>query len=137
MLMCLGTFVFGLTTLPYQQLQRQAAWRHAASDRIGARAAHQFLGVGEETVTLSGWIAPELAGSLLSLDALRDMADAGQPQALVDGTGQVHGAFVITGLDQTQTLFYPDGTPRRVEFQLALRRVAEDTMAGPGASAKS
>ena len=42
MLMTLGTFVFDLPRLAYQQLEQQMSWRHAASERVGARAAHQL-----------------------------------------------------------------------------------------------
>ena len=129
MMMCLGTFVFSLPTLVYQQLQRQMQWRHAATERVGARAASQFLGPGEESIEMSGLLAPELTGTLVSLDVLRDMADAGRPYALVDGTGSVFGAYVILSINQTQSLFYQDGTPRRIEFQLSLRRVPDDALA--------
>ena len=37
MLMALGTFVFDLPRLAYQQLEQQMSWRHAASERVGAR----------------------------------------------------------------------------------------------------
>ncbi|RPE74637.1 phage tail protein [Vulcaniibacterium tengchongense] len=123
MMMALGTFVFDLQHLAYQQLQRSAAWRHASSERVGARAAHQYLGPGDETIELSGVVAPELTGDPASLDVLREMADEGRPLSLVDGTGVVHGAYVITGLNATHTLFFADGIPRRIEFGLSLKRV--------------
>ena len=44
MMMALGLYVFGLYTVPYQQLQRQMSWRHPANSRIGKRPARQFLG---------------------------------------------------------------------------------------------
>lgn len=134
MMMALGTFVFSLPDLAYQQLQRSAAWRHASSERVGARAARQYLGPGEETIELSGLIAPELTGSPASLDTLREMAAEGRPLTLVDGTGVVHGAFVITGLQETRTLFFPDGAARKIEFSLSLMRV-DDEAAREGASA--
>ncbi|HEY4583943.1 MAG TPA: phage tail protein [Lysobacter sp.] len=135
MMMALGTFVFSLPTLAYQQLQRSTSWRHASTERVGARAAHQFVGPGEETVELSGLIAPELTGTPASLDILRDLADEGRPLALVDGMGRVHGAFVITSLNETHTLFFQDGTPRRIEFQLSLRRVDDESPATDGQGA--
>jgi len=134
-MMALGTFVFSLPTLAYQQLQRSTSWRHASTERVGARAAHQFVGPGEETVELSGLIAPELTGTPASLDILRDLADEGRPLALVDGMGRVHGAFVITSLNETHTLFLQDGTPRRIEFQLSLRRVDDESPATDGQGA--
>lgn len=132
MMMALGTFVFSLPQLAYQQLQHATAWRHASSERVGARAAHQFLGPGEETFELSGLVAPELTGNPASLDTLRSMADEGRPLALVDGTGVVYGAFVISSLNEMRTLFFPDGAARRIEFQLSLLRVDDDALAESG-----
>lgn len=129
MMMALGTFVFSLPQLAYQQLQHATAWRHASSERVGARAAHQYLGPGEETIELSGLVAPELTGDPASLGLLRDLASEGRPLSLVDGTGVVHGAFVITSINTTRTLFFADGAARRIEFQLALLRVDDDAMA--------
>jgi phage protein U len=123
MMMTLGTFVFSLPTLAYQQFQRQMAWRHASSERITARPANQFLGPGEETIELSGVIAPQITGKVVSLDVLQAMADAGEPMPLVEGTGRVYGAYVILSLNTTRTLFFKDGAARRIDFNLSLRRV--------------
>lgn len=122
MMMAFGTFVFSLSDLAYQQLQRQMSWRHASSERVGARAARQFLGPGEDSIELSGLILPPLTGDVASLETLRDMAGQGAAQALVDGSGNVYGQFAIESLRETQTLHFPDGTPRRIEFQLTLTR---------------
>ncbi len=129
MMMSLGTFVFSLSTLAYQQLQRQRSWRHATSERIGARPASQFLGPGEDSIELSGLLAPDLTGDPLSIDTLASMADEGRPYALVDGSGVVYGAYVVTSVNETQTLQFADGTPRRIEFQLSLQRVPDEAMA--------
>ncbi len=133
MLMALGTFVFDLPRLAYQQLERQMSWRHAASERVGARAAHQYVGPGEETLELSGVVAPELTGSQASLQLLEKLANEGRPLALVNGTGKVLGAFVVTAQRETHTLFFPDGTPRRIDFQLSLLRTDEPQQADAGA----
>lgn len=123
MMMTLGTFVFSLPTLAYQQFQRQMAWRHASSERITARPANQFLGPGDESMELTGLVSPEITGTQASLDVLRDMADDGEPMPLVEGTGKVYGAYVILAVNTTATLFFSDGAARRIEFTLSLRRV--------------
>ncbi|AXE93978.1 phage tail protein [Paraburkholderia terricola] len=124
MMMSLGQFVFSLSTLAYQELQRRTSWKHASTSRVGGRNARQFTGPGDDTITLTGWFAPDQGiGKLSSLDELRTMADEGDAYALVDGTGTVYGAFVIEGLDEGQSLHQKDGTPRRVEFTLNLTRV--------------
>lgn len=129
MMMALGTFVFSLSTLAYQQLQHSTAWRHASSERVGARAAHQYLGPGDESLDLNGLVAPPLTGDVASLQTLRDLADEGRPLALVDGTGRVYGAYVIADLKETKTLLFPDGAARRIEFQLSLTRVDDEALA--------
>lgn len=126
MLMALGTFVFSLQTAAYDQLQRKMGWRHATSERVGARPARQFVGPGEDSITLSGLVAPPLTGTLASIEELRELAGEGRPQSLVDGTGAVLGAFVITDLQETRTLFFADGVPRKVEFTLSLERTDDD-----------
>jgi hypothetical protein len=130
MLMALGQFVFGLDTLAFQELQRQTRWKHSAAPRVGARDARQFLGQGDDTITLSGMLAPELTGTLASLKDLRTMGDTGEAYALVDGAGTVYGAFLIEGMDEGQTLHHADGTPRRVDFTLNLTRT-DDNRAAP------
>lgn len=126
MMLAIGMFVFSLHTLAYQEFQRKTAWRHASSSRVGARPARQFVGPGDETITLPGVLLPELAGSMMSLDVLRLMGDSGKAWPVVDGNGRVHGLFVIESLDETGTLFFADGTPRRIEFNLQLTRVDDD-----------
>lgn len=126
MMLSLGMFVFSLSTLAYQELQRQTNWRHASNSRVGAAPALQFVGRGDDTITLPGIILPELSGSTLSLDALRLMANTGKAWPMVEGSGRIYGLWVIDSLSETKTLFFRDGTPRRIEFTLTLKRTDDD-----------
>ena len=122
MLMCLGQFVFELPSLAYSELQRSTAWRHASNSRVGVRPARQFVGPGDDTITLSGVLAPEIAGRLDSLDTLRSMADAGDAYAMIDGAGRVFGAWVIESLHEGGSAFTRDGIARRTDFTINLAR---------------
>ena len=126
MMLALGMFVFSLSTAAYQELQRQTDWRHASNNRVGAAPARQFMGRGDDAITLPGIIFPELAGTTLSLDALRLMANTGKAWPLVEGSGRIYGLWVIESLSETKTLFFRDGTPRRIEFTLSLKRIDDD-----------
>lgn len=127
MLMSLGQFVFQLPDLAYSELARATAWRHASNSRVGARPALQFVGPGEDTITLSGVLAPEVAGTLQSLATLRDMADAGDAYAMVDGAGRIFGAWIIERIEEGGSAFTPDGIARRTAFTISLRR-SDDTL---------
>ncbi|MEB2854094.1 phage tail protein [Pseudomonas atacamensis] len=126
MMLALGMFVFSLSTAAYQALQRQTEWRHTSSNRVGAAPARQFLGRGDDSITLPGVILPELAGSALSLDALRLMANTGKAWPMVEGSGRIYGLWIIESLSETKTLFFHDGTPRRIEFTVSLKRIDDD-----------
>lgn len=97
MMAALGQFVFALNTLAYQELRRSSSWRHPSNSRVGARPARQYVGPGDETITLTGLLAPEFMGDRKALDRLRDMADKGAAYALVNGAGEAFGAWVIEG----------------------------------------
>jgi phage protein U len=126
MMLALGMFVFSLSTAAYQELQRQTEWRHASNNRIGAPPARQFVGRGDDAITLPGIILPELAGTALSLDALRLMANTGKAWPMVEGSGRIYGLWIIESLSETKTIFFRDGTPRRIEFTLSLKRIDDD-----------
>lgn len=126
MMMALGLYVFGLYTVPYQQLQRQMSWRHPANSRVGRRPSRQFLGPGDDIITLSGVLYPELTGGKVSLAALKTMADEGKAWPLIEGTGIFYGLYVIEELSQTDAVFFPDGSPRKIEFSLKLTRVDDE-----------
>jgi phage protein U len=126
MMCALGMFVFSLSTAAYQELQRQTDWRHASNNRVGAAPARQFVGRGEDSITLPGIIFPELSGSALSLDALRLMANTGKAWPMVEGSGRIYGLWVIESLSETKTIFFSNGTPRRIDFTLSLKRTDDD-----------
>lgn len=123
MMMALGMFVFSLETLAYQEFQRQTDWRHGSTSRIGTNPARQYMGRGEDSITLPGVLLPGLVGSPLSLDTLRTMADTGKAWPLVQGDGRIFGLWVIESLSETRTLFFRDGAARRIEFNLKLSRI--------------
>lgn len=126
MMMAYGMFVFALDSAPYQQLQRQTRWRHDSQSRVGARPARQFLGPGDDTITLSGRLLPELTGGQQNLDDLRSMADRGLAWPLVEGTGVNYGVYVIESLDEDKSVFFRDGLAQQIDFNLALARVDDD-----------
>lgn len=128
MMLALGMFVFSLSTLAYQELQRQTEWRHPSSSRVGSAPARQFIGRGDDSITLPGIIFPELAGTTLSLDALRLMANTGKAWPMIEGTGRIYGLWVIESLSETKTVFFRDGTARRIEFTLSLKRIDDDQL---------
>lgn len=133
-MMSLGLFGFSLSNAAYQDLKRKSSWRHPTTDRVGALPAGQFVGPGEDTITLSGVILAGLSGRPGSLDDLRRMADEGLAWPLVTGSGVVLGAFRIVALDESQQTFFQDGVARRYDFSLTLERADEAEGLAPAQS---
>lgn len=130
MQMALGMFLFGIKTLAYQTLEKQTSWRHGKNDRVQARAAYQFLGAGEQVITLPGWIAPGQVGSSLALTMIEDMGNTGKAYTLVDGLGFFHGAFIIQSVAETGSLHNKLGQATKIEFNITLERIDEDLTDG-------
>lgn len=123
MLVSLGLFAFEIGSAPLQQLARKSEWRHAEAERVGMAPASQFLGPASEAISLSGIIAPGVAGRHSSLRTLREMASEGEAHPLVDAAGYVYGDFVILSLDETRSHFIDTGEARRADFSIELRSV--------------
>lgn len=125
MMLALGMFVFMRQTLPYQNWQRNTDYRWPSNSRVGQRAAYQFLGPDEESISLGGVLYPELTGGKVSLTTLRLMADEGKAWSLIDGAGAIYGMFVINSVSDTGSEFFSDGTARKIDFTVRLTRVDE------------
>lgn len=126
MMMTLGWFVFQRSTFAPQSQQDDRAWRHPGNPRVGARPAYQFTGPDDETTVLSGTLYPELTGGPVSLDLIHEMAATGQAFPLIQGDGVMRGYFVIERTSVTRSEFFSDGTARKLEFTMNLKRVDDD-----------
>lgn len=126
MLMSLDMFAFSSKTALFDQLRRRRTWRHPTNDRVGMRAAGQYAGPGEDTISVSGVIAPGQLGRRDALDQLAALAATGAAHPLVDGEGYVYGAFVIESIDDTRRNFGTTAIPRWIDFTIDLRRMDDD-----------
>ncbi|MDH3000949.1 oxidoreductase [Chelonobacter oris] len=132
-MMSYGFFVFMRQTLPYQESQSTSNWRHPSQSVIGQLPPSQYLGKESETLTLSGVLMPEITGGEMSLLALHALAEAGEAWPLIDGsTFMILGWFVIEEISETQSVFFGDGSARRIEFSLKLKRTDTSLLAELG-----
>lgn len=122
MLAALGMFVFETQTALFDELARQRGWRHAETERFGARSASQFLGPGEDQVTLTGRLVPGLAGKYSSIEQIADMAETGEAHELADGRGNIIGRFTIENLTETHQALIDTGQARVIDFTITLKR---------------
>ncbi len=129
MMMTLGLFVFKLRTLPYQTLKRDVGYSWAENARVGQRPVTQYLGLGTETITLSGQLLPEITGGQRYLHVFESMADSGRAWPLIEGSGTIYGMFVVQKISHSNSQLNPDGRARTISFDLTLKRVDESYVA--------
>ncbi len=126
-MMMLGLeYQFSLSSSAYQQLRRSTEYRWPVQERLRRRPARQFVGPGNDAIELSGTIYPHYRGGLRQMECMRAVAGQGEPLRLVDGRGISWGRWCIERIEETQTVFFRNGDPRRVEFHLSLSRYGED-----------
>jgi uncharacterized protein len=132
MMMSIGLFIFSLPTVVYQDLSHKRDVRHAWNERVGAGDAVQFVGPGEEVISLKGVTAYGINHASASFAVLNKMMQTGKAFPLIDGLGNVFGLYVIESLDLSKTSFQKFGQARRTEWTMELRRA--DT---PGANIRN
>jgi phage protein U len=125
-MMGLGPYRFSIETAAYTNLQRTDEYRWESQERIGRHPAMQFIGQGHTTIRLEGTVYPTWKGGARQIDTMRAAASKGTPHVLVSGAGKIFGRFVIMNVEETQTHFFADGTPRKQEFKLEIKSYGED-----------
>ncbi|HIE8685784.1 TPA: phage tail protein [Klebsiella pneumoniae] len=125
MMMIYGMLPFMRQTLPYGDLQQNIDYRWPTNSRFGQRPAAQFIGPGDEKITLSGELRPEVTGGAVSLMTIRLLADEGMAWPLIGGSGMIYGMYVIESISNAFSEFFPNGTASKIMFTLNLKRVDE------------
>lgn len=132
-MMTLGGFQFGVATAAYQELRRSTEYHWPSQPRFGGAPAVQFVGAGDDTISLPGVIYPEFNGGTGQLDALRALADTKRPLLMIDGRGNVLGNWVIERVEEGQETFAQAGVARKQAFVLSLKKYGDlDAAAGMG-----
>lgn len=126
-MMMLGPFRFGIDRLAFQELSRTSGYTWAEIERVGAAPALQYTGREADTMSLPGVFYPHFKGGLSQLPAMRLAAEQGLPMPLITGYGFFLGTWVITRIDETQTVFFRDGAPRKVDFVIELKQYQSPT----------
>lgn len=120
-------YTFGVSTAAYNSMRRSTRWRWSSQARAGRSPAAQFIGKGDDSISLEGVIYPQFKGGLNQLPRMRLEADRGRPFLMADSLGRVdYGYWCITQIDEVQEYFMAHGLPRKITFDLMLTAYGED-----------
>ncbi|WP_265040576.1 phage tail protein [Wolbachia endosymbiont (group A) of Ectemnius continuus] len=112
-MLSLGPYKISPTSLKYSKEKR---W--SVVECIGKQLL-QNIGQGAENIDLEG---TTYLHNLSELKNVKETEENQIPHTLVDSMGNVLGQFVITRFEEKLTSFFPCGLPKKVEFNLSLRR---------------
>ena len=128
MLMALSSFIFELKTAAFNSCKKSYEYRWSSTDVVGNPPILQALGKGADKCDLEGIIYPSQVGyvSILGkpMDELKSLAEEQKPVLMVDGTGNIHGNWVIKQVDETGSYFDKFGNPKKIEFKVDLEKYA-------------
>ncbi|ASX25860.1 phage tail protein [Candidatus Williamhamiltonella defendens] len=122
MMLMLGEYRFRLDTAAYQSKTRSTSYCWGKQARLTTEPAWQYIGPGDDSLSIQGVIFPHDKGGLGQMDSLRQEAEKGESLLLLEGSGKVLGRWVIESISENQSIFFKDGTPRRIGFTLQLRK---------------
>lgn len=125
-LLSLGPVQFLSGALAHQSISRSMDYRWPAQERLSRAPARQFMGRGEEAIELGGYTLTHYTGGAETVTRLRQLADQGEPQPLIDATGTVLGLYVLTRVETTGSELDASGRPLMLEFRLSLAAYGED-----------
>lgn len=122
MLASLGLFVFEPFKVAFDELQQKINYRYGTGNAVGVRPRMQYIGPDNDTISFSGVVYPELAGSnVASIDELIAMGNTGKTYALMDGMGRFYGMFYIESINRNQSHLLTNGSPRKIGFDISLK----------------
>lgn len=127
-LMILGPFRFSVKSAAPDEISRTSRWDWKTVDRVGSLPALQYTGPQNDTMRLSGRLVPGFSGGVEQIARMRALAGVGYPLPLVEGTGRIHGLWVIEDLEETGTKHFKDGYPKLINFSITLKKYGD----GPG-----
>lgn len=141
----LGPFVFMITTAAYETFDRSDAWRWVELERVGNELALQYIGPGSRTIKLAGVVytlydagaAPFNPNAVVGTEQiakLRKAADGGTPLQVTDGRGRSLGKWVISDLQQKDSVFFDNGAMKKQEFDLTIKYFSGKAGIGFGVS---
>lgn len=124
-MMTLGEFRFGLSTAAYQEFKRTTVYRWSSQDVFSRTPSMQYLGPGEDSISLAGVVYTHFKGGLKQINDMRNEALKGEALLLTDGLGNIHGEWVIKRIEEAQSHFIAKGAPRKQGFTMAISYYGE------------
>jgi uncharacterized protein len=106
---------------------------YAKKDLLGRLPAREFVGEGDETLTVKGQVLPTKIGGLSEIEALHGLRRNGERVFVMRGDGAVKGWYAIEHITENHEMLAASGVGQVVKHEIKLVMVdPPDGGAGAG-----
>ncbi|HWW46533.1 MAG TPA: phage tail protein [Xanthobacteraceae bacterium] len=122
MLYSLGPLVVEVAPFNAHEVDRRHAADFAAKELLGRRKSREFVGTGDEVISLRGRLYPHKLGGLEDLALLNEMRESGVPQFLLRGDGLPMGWFLVERVQERSRHLDGRGVGQEIDVEIELVR---------------
>ncbi|MGY6709692.1 MAG: phage tail protein [Rhizobiaceae bacterium] len=130
MLYMIGTLMLDTRPFNADEMSREAGADIASKPLIGRLPGKEFMGEGDDRITLSGQLLPFKTGGLTGLEIAHSMRRRGARFPLHRGDGYRLGWFAITNISERQSHLARNGVGHVVTYSITMEKVQPDAGAG-------
>lgn len=112
------------------RLARETAHDYAEKPVVGAMPPLEDVGIGPESLTVSGRLIPGKLGGLGTLEILRRAQTTGAPQFVLRGDGTVFGFYVLLSINEDHSFLDREGVGQVVDIAVKMQKSAAPNPAG-------
>jgi phage protein U len=114
-------------TFPFSvdAVDRESSADFAAKDLLGRIKGQEFVGEGDDTLSLKGKILPfkPRMNGLPAWEVLHGLRKSGEPLYVMRGDFIALGWFVITNMREGHSMLHPNGIGQQIEHEIRLLKV--------------
>jgi hypothetical protein len=127
----MSLYVLGGVVMDTRPFNADKFDRTASADLVqkavmGGLQPSEFMGEGEDTLTITGQLLPFKTGGLTELDVIDEMRRTGARFPVMRGDGKRLGTYAITGLTERHDELMRNGVGFTVQYSVSLRKVQQD-----------
>lgn len=115
-----------IDTMPFSisEFQRSASADFAQKPLMGTMPGLEFMGEGEDKITLSGQILPFKTGGLTELEMAHSFRSSGQRLPVLRGDGKRLGWYVIESISESHKELMRDGVGFFISHSISMTKVS-------------
>lgn len=126
MLYQIGTLTLDTRPFSADDVDRSASADFAVKPLIGAMPGREFMGEGDDKLTISGQLLPFKTGGLTHLEIAHGLRRSGQRLPVMRGDGKMFGWFVIEDIRESHSELMRDGVGFVVKHTIKLVKVSPE-----------